>query len=98
MSALGTFLLGRLVVHANGLQSMALKALLNIAVALIGILVVVAPGVVVALPHLGIFPSLPTTLHPGLVNSPLVLVCCFLYWIVIYSSFLTGLGGEQRNG
>ena len=98
VSAIGTFLLGRLAVHANGLQSMALKALLYIAVTLVGMLIVIAPGIIVALSYLEYFPPLPMTLYPNYVTAPSVLICYFIYWAVIYLSFRAGFGRARWNG
>ena len=91
VSAIGTFLLGRLVVYANDLQSVALKALLYIVVTLVGMLVVIAPGIIIALSYLEILPQLPIGLYPRDISEPSVLFSWFVYWAVIYLSFRAGI-------
>lgn len=98
LSAIGSFLLGRLAVHANGLQSVALKALLYIALTLVGMLVVIAPGIIVALYYFEDLPPLPMTLYPTYVTTPLVLIGYSVYWAVIYLSFRAGLGRVHGTG
>jgi len=91
VSAIGSFLLGRLAIYANGLQSATLKALLYIVVTLVGMLVVIAPGIIVALSYLEDIPPLPMGLYPRDVTAPSVLIVYFVYWVVIYLSFKAGM-------
>ena len=92
VSAIGTFLLGRLVVHVNGLQSVALKVFLYSVIVLAGMLVVVAPGLISALLYLDELPPLPMGRYPNVITAPSVLVVYFVYWAVIYLSFKAGIG------
>ena len=98
VSAIVTFLLGRLAVFVNSLQGLALKALLYIAVTLAGMLVVIAPGIIVALSYFDDLPPLPMTLYPTNVTVPSVLIGYFVYWAVIYLSFRAGIGRVHGTG
>lgn len=91
VSAIGTFLLGRLAVYANGLQSVALKVLLYVVVTLVGMLVVIAPGIIIALSYLEELPQLPIGLYPRDITEPSILISWFVYWAVIYLSFRAGI-------
>lgn len=73
---------------------MALKTLLYSGVTLLGMLVVIAPGIIVALSYLEDIPLLPMTLHLNYVAAPSVVIGYFVYWAVIYLSFRAGLGRD----
>ena len=98
VSAIGTFLLGRLAVHASILRSSALKMLLYIVVVLAGMFVVIAPGIIIALSYLEHIPPLRMGLYPRVITEPSVLIVYLVYWAVIYLSFRAGIGRARWNG
>ena len=60
-------------------------------------LVVVSPGIIVALTYFDNLPPLPMTLYPTYVTAPSVLIAYFVYWAVINLSFRAGIG-RARGG
>ena len=60
--------------------------------------VVIAPGIILALSYFGDLPPIPVELLPSYLSVPILFVGYLAYWAVIYLSFRMGTGRVHGHG